>query len=117
MLNEKIYVFDDIIDIDLQEQIKNILVSDYEYQNHPFPWYYVDDITLSFDDPNSQRRPGFTHEYVLYQGKGKITGKQLTRFHNMFLPILKNACMKMDIKDINVLQGRSFFTTTFKSKK
>ena len=51
MLNEKIYVFDDIIDIDLQEQIKNILVSDYEYQNHPFPWYYVDDITLSFDDP------------------------------------------------------------------
>ena len=76
MLNEKIYVFDDIIDIDLQEQIKNILVSDYEYQNHPFPWYYVDDITLSFDDPNSQRRPGFTHEYVLYQGKGKITGKQ-----------------------------------------
>ena len=58
MLNEKIYVFDDIIDIDLQEQIKNILVSDYEYQNHQFPWYYVDYITLSFDDPNSQRRPG-----------------------------------------------------------
>ena len=26
----------------------------------------------------------------------------------MFLPILKNACMKMEIKDINVLQGRSF---------
>ena len=61
MLNEKIYVFDDIIDLDLQEEIKNVLVSDYEYQNHPFPWYYVDDITLAFDDPNSQSRPGFTH--------------------------------------------------------
>ena len=108
MLNEKIYIFDDIIDIDLQEEIKNVLVSDYEYRNHPFPWYYVEDITLSFDDPNSQRRPGFTHEYVLYEGKEKVTGKQLTRFHNMFLPILKNACMKMEIKDINVLQGRSF---------
>ena len=28
MLNEKIYVFDDIIDLDLQEEIKNVLVSD-----------------------------------------------------------------------------------------
>ena len=31
MLNEKIYVFDDIIDLDLQNDIKNLLLSDYEY--------------------------------------------------------------------------------------
>ena len=108
MLNEKIYVFDDIIDLDLQEEIKNVLVSDNVYYNQPFPWYYVDDITVSFNDPNSQRRSGFTHEYVEYEGKEKSTGKQLSRFHNLFLPILKNACLKMEIKDINVLQGRSF---------
>ena len=108
MLNEKIYVFDDIIDLDLQEEIKNVLVSDYVYYNQPFPWYYVDDITVSFNDPNSQRRSGFTHEYVEYEGKEKSTGKQLSRFHNLFLPILKNACLKMEIKDVNVLQGRSF---------
>ena len=108
MLNEKIYVFDNIIDLDLQEEIKNVLVSDYVYYNQPFPWYYVDDITVSFDDPNSQRRPGFTHEYVKYEGKEKSTGQQLSRFHNLLLPILKNACLKMEIKDINVLLGRSF---------
>ena len=108
MLNEKIYVFDDIIDLDLQEEIKNVLVSDYVYYNQPFPWYYLDDITVTYDDPNSQRRPGFTHEYVKYEGKEKSTGKQLSRFHNLLLPILKNACLKMEIKDINVLLGRSF---------
>ena len=31
MLNEKIYVFDDIIDLDLQNDIKNLLISDYQY--------------------------------------------------------------------------------------
>ena len=108
MLNEKIYVFDDIIDLDLQEEIKNVLVSDYVYYNQPFPWYYLEDITVTYDDPNSQRRPGFTHEYVKYEGKEKSTGKQLSRFHNLLLPILKNACLKMEIKDINVLLGRSF---------
>ena len=108
MLNEKIYVFDDIINLDLQEEIKNVLVSDYVYYNQPFPWYYLDDITVTYDDPNSQRRPGFTHEYVKYEGKEKSTGKQLSRFHNLLLPILKNACLKMEIKDINVLLGRSF---------
>ena len=108
MLNEKIYVFDDIINLDLQEEIKNVLVSDYVYCNQPFPWYYLDDITVTYDDPNSQRRPGFTHEYVKYEGKEKSTGKQLSRFHNLLLPILKNACLKMEIKDINVLLGRSF---------
>ena len=66
MLNEKIYVFDDIIDLDLQEEIKNVLVSDYVYYNQSFPWYYLDDITVTYDNPNSQRRPGFTHEYVKY---------------------------------------------------
>ena len=108
MLNEKIYVFDDIINLDLQEEIKNVLVSDYVYYNQSFPWYYLDDITVTYDDPNSQRRPGFTHEYVKYEGKEKSTGKQLSRFHNLLLPILKNACLKMEIKDINVLLGRSF---------
>ena len=108
MLNEKIYVFVDIIDLDLQEEIKNVLVSDYVYYNQPFPWYYLEDITVTYDDPNSQRRPGFTHEYVKYEGKEKSTGKQLSRFHNLLLPILKNACLKMEIKDINVLLGRSF---------
>ena len=109
MLNEKIYVFDDIIDLDLQNDIKNLLVSDYQYNGkYPFPWYYIDDITVDEGDPRSQRRPGFTHEYVAYEGIEKSTGKQVSRFHDVFVPILQNACKKLSIMDVNVLQGRSF---------
>ena len=109
MLNEKIYVFDDIIDVDRQNDIIKLLIKDYDYDGkYPFPWYYIDDITLDEGDSRSQRRPGFTHEYVAYDGIEKSTGKQLSRFHNLLLPILKNACLKMEIKDINVLLGRSF---------
>ena len=109
MLNEKIYVFDDIIDLDLQNDIKNLLTSDYQYNGkHPFPWYYIDDITADEGDPRSQRRPGFTHEYVAYEGIEKSTGKQVSRFHELFVILLQNACKKLGIMDINVLQGRSF---------
>jgi len=109
MLNEKIYVFDDIIDLNLQNDIKNLLVSDYQYNGkYPFPWYYIDDITVDEGDPRSQRRPGFTHEYVAYEGKEKLTGKQVSRFHDLFVFILQNACKKLGIMDVNVLQGRSF---------
>ena len=108
MLNEKIYVFDDIINLELQEKIKNVLISDHKFDGKDFPWYYVDDITVEFDDPTSQNRPAFTHEYVMYEGNQKLTGKQVSKFHSLFLPILQNACKNMNIFDINVLQGRSF---------
>ena len=40
----------------------------------------------------------------------KITGKQVSRFHN-YLYMLQNACKKLNIMDVNVLQGRSFSST------
>ena len=108
MLIDKVYVFDDIIDADLQEDINNLLLKEYDYGVEPFPWYYLEDMTLGFDNPDSQKRPGFAHQYVVYQGKDKSTGKQASQFHDVFLPLLKNACMKMGVMDVNVLQGRSF---------
>ena len=94
MLNEKIYVFDDIINVDRQNDIIKLLIQDYDLDGkYPFPWYYIDDITLDEGDSRSQRRPGFTHEYVSY---------------DVFVPILQNACKKLGIMDVNVLQGRSF---------
>ena len=109
MLNEKIYVFDDIIDVDLQNDIENLLISDYEYDGkHPFPWYYIDDITVDKNDSKSQRRPGFTHDYVRYEGQENLTGTQVSRFHDLFVYMLQNACKKLGIMNVNVLQGRSF---------
>ena len=75
MLNEKIYVFDDIINVDHQNDIIKLLIKDYDLDGkYPFLWYYIDDITLDEGDSRSQRRPGFTHEYVSYEGKNKLTG-------------------------------------------
>ena len=109
MLNEKIYVFDDIIDVDRQNDIIKLLIKDYDYDGkYPFPWYYIDDITVDEGDPRSQKRPGFTHEYVAYEGIEKSTGKQVSRFHELFVILLQNACKKLGIMDVNVLQGRSF---------
>ena len=108
-LNKKVYVFDDIIDVDSQKDINNLLINDYELDGkYPFPWYYIDDITLREGHPRSQRRPGFAHEYVKYYGEDEITGKQVSRFHRIFIPMLQNACRKLGIMDVNVLQGRSF---------
>ena len=36
------------------------------------------------------------------------TGERISIFHYLFLPMLKNVCREMKIKNINVLQGRSF---------
>ena len=109
MLDKKIYVFDDIINVDRQNDIIKLLIQDYDLDGkYPFPWYYIDDITLDEGDSRSQRRPGFTHEYVAYEGIEKSTGKQVSRFHDVFVPLLQNACKKLNIMDVNVLQGRSF---------
>ena len=106
MLNEKIYVFDDIIDTNSQNDIVKLLIKDYDLDGkYPFPWYYIDDITLDEGDSRSQRRPGFTHEYVAYDGIEKSTGKQVSRFHELFVILLQNACKKLSIMDFNVFFG------------
>ena len=109
MLNEKIYVFDDIFDLDIQEDIKKLLLKDYEYDGkYPFPWYYIDDITSMKDDSDNQGRQAFMHAYVTYDGCEKIRGRQVSIFHEVFVPLLQNACKKLGLMNVNVLQGRSF---------
>ena len=106
LLDNEIYVFDNFIDIEYQEDIKNILLGEFEYEGQQFPWYYIEDVTAS-GDPGNQRRRALAHEYVDYV-EGKKVGKKLSIFHHLFLPMLKDVCRRMNIKNINVLQGRSF---------
>ena len=62
-MNDEIIIFDNIIDIEYQEKIKNILLGDENYKDYEFPWYYTHDVTRS-NSENSQRRPALTHGYV-----------------------------------------------------
>ena len=106
LLDNEIYVFDNFIDIEYQEDIKNILLGEFEYEGQQFPWYYIEDVTASGDD-DSQHRSALAHQYVEYID-GESVGKKLTIFHHLFLDMLKKVCRKMVIRNINVLQGRSF---------
>ncbi len=99
---DKIYVFDDIIEKDYQNKIKSILTGQVRYNGEDFPWYYIDDVTASGDYEN-QKRGAFVHDYVHYE-----YGIE-SDFHYLFLDLIKKSCSKLKIKEVDVLQGRSFF--------
>ena len=63
MNDSEIIVIDDIIDLDYQEQIKDILLGEINYKDYEYPWYYTKDVTKS-DCLDSQKRPAFSHIYV-----------------------------------------------------
>ena len=109
---DDIYVFDDIIEKPYQELIKETLIGrdappTIDKVEDPFPWYYISDIT---DDEFAngdtfQGRFGFTHQYVTPED-GIVSD-----FHNLFSGLIKNSCKKLNMKEIDVLNGRSFLST------
>ena len=109
---DDIYVFDDIIEKPYQELIKETLIGrdappTIDKVEAPCPWYYISDIT---DDEFAngdtfQGRFGFTHQYVTPED-GIVSD-----FHNLFSGLIKNSCKKLNMKEIDVLNGRSFLST------
>ena len=112
ILDKEIYVIDDFIDLEYQEDIRTILMSDYQFQGKDFPWYYIQDVTAE-GDVDSQNRAALAHEYLVFDEYTSTPEEQkateeIDHFHYLFLPMLKHVCVRMNIKKINVLQGRSF---------
>ena len=107
---DNIYVFDDIIEKPYQELIKETLMGGdkppaADDPEDPFPWYYISDITDSDHESTFQGRFGFTHQYVTPEDG------ICCPFHNLFLGLIQNSCKKLKIKEIDVLNGRSFLQT------
>ena len=108
-----ILVIDDFIDKEYQEKIKKILLGEipfkFKIENEDieldFPWYFIEDVTAAGDD-DSQHRCALSHQYVSFEGSSP--GEVDTDFHELFIPLLQRAAMKIGIGEINVLQGRSF---------
>ena len=114
---DNIYVFDDIIEKPYQELIKETLIGGDKPPTidkvDPFPWYYISDIT---DDEFAngdtfQGRFGFTHQYVTPE-EGIVCD-----FHSLFFGLIQNSCKKLNIKEIDVLNGRSFLQTPTNTPK
>ena len=89
----KVFVFDDIVDLDTQNKIKDLMLN-------KAMWSFVSDVT----NPklNNQQRPGFAHWFV----QDEIIKSDL---HDEVLPIIKNSLKNLDIQgERRYLQGRSF---------
>jgi hypothetical protein len=112
-----IWVIDDFIDLNYQEQIKNVLMGEEEFNGGFFPWYYVRDITDGYKE-NSQGRAGLSHVYVNYE-EDSDTIDITSDHHGLFLPLLRHACHTLNIKNAEIIQGRSFlqFPLNLKSKE
>ena len=90
-LDNRIFVFDDIIDKPSQKQIQQILFNSAE-------WTFCADVT---NPNNKQQRPGFVHYFV----KDK---QEVSKYNQNMMTILNNASSKINFKRKDVLQGRSF---------
>ena len=106
----EIIVIDNVIDSDYQEQIRSILLGEVNYGDYEFPWYYTKDITKS-DLPNSQKRPAFSHLYV------KSYGQVVSEFHDIFLDLITVCCHRLEMTEVNVIQGNSFLQLPLTTKR
>ena len=101
----EVLVIDNFIDEDYQERIKGHLMGDDTINDYGFPWYYIDDVTAAFEDGN-QGRPGLSHVYVEHFDDG--SGHIISDFHDLFVPMLNQACRVLEVPTAKIVQGRSF---------
>ena len=116
--DNEVFVIDDFIEKEYQEQIKKVLLGSEVFDGQEFPWYFIEDVTATGDD-DSQHRPAMSHQYVEYVNDGDPTGTIASDFHEMFIPMLQRAAFKFRMPYVNALQGRSFlqFPTNIKQRQ
>jgi|TARA_R100001086_G_scaffold141428_1_gene74263 hypothetical protein len=106
MINKgEVWVFDNFIDIEYQNKIKNTLMGDEGGDENPFPWYYIDDVTDAYSG-NNQGRAALAHIYVNLWDDD--TSSIESDHHDLFLPLLEKSCSLLQIPRANIIQGRSF---------
>ena len=113
----QITVIDDFIDKDYQEKIKLQLLGGFDRKkNHhdsDFPWFYIEDVTAAGDE-DSQHRPGLGHQYVEFDDISP--GIVVSDYHDLMIPMLRKVGFRMGIRDVKVLQGRSFLQFPVKER-
>ena len=116
-MKNKILVFDNIIDLNYQEKIKNILTERGTFENYYFTWFFTKDVTRQMDE-YSQKRSAFYHGYVVNNDDSDI-GIIDSVFHYLFTSLIESVCNKIGKKNVNVIKGRSFLQLpiNFKGKR
>ena len=113
----QISVIDNFIDIDYQEKIKRELIGGFDsnknYHDSDFPWFYIEDVTAA-GDSDSQHRPGLGHQYVEFDDVSP--GIVVSEHHELMVPMLRKVGFTVGIRDVKVLQGRSFLQFPVKER-
>jgi len=101
-MNDEVFVFDNIINLNYQTRIKELLVGEGTFNNLCLPWYFTLDITYS-EELEGQGRCAFVHNFA-HPDEGIISS-----FHPLFLKLIKNSCKKIKVEKVNILQGKTLF--------
>ena len=107
----KFWVFDDVIDKEYQERIKNTLLS------HETNWFYNHNININSD---MEPRPCFSHryfesEYDLHTDTGtQYNELERSYLHDMLVPMIDASCKSIDYNYRYIIQGRSFLQLPLK---
>ena len=113
----QISVIDNFIDIDYQEKIKRELIGGFDskknYHDSNFPWFYIEDVTAA-GDSDSQHRPGLGHQYGEFDDVSP--GIVVSEHHELMIPMLRKVGFTVGIRDVKVLQGRSFLQFPVKER-
>ncbi len=113
----QVTVIDDFIDKDYQEKIKLQLLGGFDKTNKhhdsDFPWFYIEDVTAAGDE-DSQHRPGLGHQYVEFDDISP--GIVVSDYHDLMIPMLKKVGFRVGIRDVKVIQGRSFLQFPIKER-
>jgi hypothetical protein len=98
---KQIWVFDDIISIAQQEEVKNTVMG------MDFPWFFVPDITGGH---SRDKRPGFSHNFI----RAGVINTNTTEAHIKMLEMLVGPCMeKIKEKTASVGNYSVFSSRTF----
>ena len=133
-IENKLFVFDDIIDTQYQENIKNILMGSEKYNGYEFSWFFTEDVTEGVDNEltgstinlnqkenliwrkQTQKRPAMSHNFFakFMTNRGSRISNKVSEFHDLFVPLISQSCSRLmsvlntEINQINIIQGRSF---------
>tara|TARA_B100001250_G_C19759616_1_gene771815 strand:+ start:479 stop:1141 length:663 start_codon:yes stop_codon:yes gene_type:complete len=103
-IKDQVYVVDDIIPLEDQEDLKELLMGD----QCDFPWYYITDVTAFAADKDNQSRAAFVHTLVRKSDKPGGPSQKYSEYVDNFLDIIQAGCIKVNKPQARIIQGRTF---------
>ena len=97
-MTDEIFIYDNIIDSVAQKYIQQICFN-------KIKWQFIADVT---NPNNKQQRPGFLYYFKGDPDFNYYHSDNVSNYHTEMMPIVNEACDRINFKRKDVIQGRSF---------